>query len=347
MTYRLLLVAYLGLAGILPAGGHPWLAVPLCLAATAATGALGTRLLPGITAGTGIPVVRGGLAAVAGLITWPLIALLLHAAGQPVRPVPLVIGCAALVTVLGAAAVVRDRRRTMRPKAARSGLPAQRRHAATALPAPDERSGGDLSDGDVISQPPRRYVRTTAAVTIPVVLAVGVGGVTVRGYLNASRPAEPGYLSIALNGWAAAIDRPVTVPARGLVVPVRVTSAGLGTTTRLLRLRVGGQIVASRPMTVSADSVRSLTVYVPALPADGCLRPVDISVGDTSTGFYARGHGDAAPARRTTAGVAVTGPGVRSRAAVPGRTGSPGTTASRERAASREPAASPERAAAC
>jgi hypothetical protein len=346
MTYRLLLVAYLGLAGILPAGGHPWLAVPLCLAATAATGALWIRLLPGTTAGTGIPVVRGGLAAVAGLITWPLIALLLHAAGQPVRPVPLVIGCAALVTVLGGAAVLRDRRRTTRRDAARTGLPVQRRHAAAQSLAADpagglppvgglSASGGGSSEGDVISQPPRRYVRTTAAVTIPVVLAVGVGGVTVRGYLNASRPAEPGYLSIALNGWAAAIDRPVTVPARGLVVPVRVTSAGLGTTTRQLRLRVGGRVVASRPMTVAADSVRSLTVYVPALPADGCLHPVDISVDDTSTGFYARGHGDEAPARRTTAGAAVTGPGVRSRAAVPSGAGAPGTTAAREPAEER------------
>jgi hypothetical protein len=329
MTYRLLLVACLGLAGILPAGGHPWLAVPLCLAVTAATGALWTRVLPGTTEGTGIPVVRGGLAAVAGLITWPLIALLLHAAGQPVRPVPLVIGCATLVTLLGAVAVLRDRRRTTRPDTARSGLPAQRRHAAAALPV----SG--FSDGDVISQPSRRYVRTPAAVTSPVVLAVGVGGVTVRGYLNASRPAEPGYLSIALNGWAAAIDRPVTVPARGLVVPVRVASAGLGTTTRLLRLRVGGRVVASRPMTMAADSVRSLTVYVPALPADGCLHPVDISVGDTSTGFYARGHGDATPDRRTTAGAALTGPGVRSRAAAPNRTSSPGTTEPREQAEER------------
>ncbi|GIE36396.1 hypothetical protein Ait01nite_094410 [Actinoplanes italicus] len=309
MTYRLLLVAYVGLAGVLPAGGRPWLAVPLCLAATLATGALWTRALSGIAAEAPIPAVRGGLAAVAGLITWPLIALILHAAGQPVRPIPLVIGCAVLVTLLGAAAILRDRRRSARRAAAKAGLPTQRRHDPGPLPAESS------PDHDIDFPPPRRYVRTTAAVTIPVVLAVSVGGVTVRGYLNASRPAEPGYLSIALNGWAAAIDTPVTVPARGLVVPVRVSSAGLGTTTLPLRLRVGGRVVASRPMTVNADSVRSLTVYVPALPADGCLHPVDISVGDTSTGFYARGHAGSDPVGRTTAGAALTGPGVRPRAA--------------------------------
>ena len=37
---------------------------------------------------------------------------MLHAAGQPVRPVPLIAGCAILITVLGGAAVLRDRRRT-------------------------------------------------------------------------------------------------------------------------------------------------------------------------------------------------------------------------------------------
>jgi hypothetical protein len=349
MTYRLLLLAWIGLAGILPADGRPWIAVPLCLVALAATGALWTRALPDDTVEAGLPAVRGGLAAIAGLVTLPLLAVLLHAAGQPVRPVPLVASCAVLAGVLAAVAVLRERRAARR-SAPRAGLPVQRRHvsgspfgpssgllsggghpvsgpeddapptdssstpassASASAAASGERSGADLTD-DGVSPTPRRYVRTTAAVAIPVALAVGVGGVTVRGYLAAARPAEPGYLSVALNGWAAAIDSPVTVPSRGLVVPVRVTSAGLGTTTSMLQLRVGGKVVASRPMTVTADSVRSLTVYVPALPPDGCLHPVAISVGDTSTGFYARGHADAAPARRTTTGAAVTGPGVRS-----------------------------------
>lgn len=281
MTCRLLLIAYAGLAGLLPAAGRPWLAVPLCLAVLFATGGLWIRALPGVPAETGVPALRVGLAAAAGLTTLPLVALLLHAAGQPVRPAPLVAGCAVVVTGLAAGALLRERLAARRTSAASgAALPAQRRHAASADPRPG-------------------YAGTTAAVAIPVVLAVGVGGPAVHGYLTAPRPAEPGYLSVALNGWAAAIDSPVTVPSRGLAVPVRVTSAGLGDTTGLLRLRVGGQVVASRRMTVAADSVRSLTVHVPALPADGCLRAVDISLGSASTGFYARGLPGAAARKQT------------------------------------------------
>ena len=386
MTCRLLLVAYAGLAGLLPAAGRPWAAVPLCLAVLLATGGLWMRALPGVPTETGLPAIRAGLTAAAGLMTLPLVALLLHAAGQPVRPIPLVAGCAAVVTVLGAGGLLRERLAGRRV-ACLPGLPAQRRHPGTTSPggpAPSagpttspappspasaagpaasppaaagldasppaaagldasppaaagldaspaasaaspaasaaspaaaaspvnssvgsvgsaggslaafdreavRASGGPASGGAVVPGPRRAYARTTAAVTIPVVLAVGVGGTAVRGYLTAPRPAEPGYLSVALGGWAAAIDSPVTVPARGLAVPVRVSSAGLGETTHALRLRVGGQVVTTRPMTVAADSVHSLTVHVPALPADGCLRAVDISVGSTSTGFYARG----------------------------------------------------------
>ncbi|WP_229069509.1 hypothetical protein [Actinoplanes sp. DH11] len=133
------------------------------------------------------------------------------------------------------------------------------------------------------------YARNGMAVAAPVVLAVAIGAVATRAYLSAPRPEQPGYLSVALNGWAAGIDKPVTVPVRGLAVPVRVTSAGLDTLTTSLRLRIGGRLVAARPVTVGADTVRSLTVHVPAMPADGCLRAVSISVGRMSTGFYARG----------------------------------------------------------
>jgi hypothetical protein len=320
MTCRLLLVAYAGLAGILPAGGRPWLAVPLCLAVLLATGGLWLRALCGVPADPGLPATRAGLAATAGLMTFPLVAILLHAAGQPVRPAPLVVGCAVVVTVLGAGALLRDRF-TAPGTPCLPGLPAQRRHTAagpTARPAsgdPAEEqqpvpASGERSTTitDVPPAPPLGYARTTAAVTIPVVLAVGVGGLAVRGYLTGPHPAEPGYLSVALSGWAAAVDSPVTVPAQGLEVPVLVSSAGLGSTTTLLRLRVGGQVVASRPMTVAADSVRSLTVHLPALPADGCLRAVDISLGSTSAGFYARGLPGPA-ARAGAAGTARTAPG--------------------------------------
>jgi hypothetical protein len=431
----LLLVAYPALAGILPAAGRPWLTVPLCLAALTATGALGVRALPGLPAETGVPAARPGLAAATGLITVPLLALLLHATGHPVRPVPLVIACATLVTVLGAVALLRDhraRRRTAIPP----GLPAQRRHdtsppASTGRPPTSPRHSADLPAGPTPPQTPPGYdrtaapetrepgtpsppgydrtaapetrepgtpplsgfdrtappetpdhrtpsslaeapgrpddqrtfhpdvsagapdpdlhgpgrgaARTTAAVAIPLVLAVGVGGPAVHRYLTAPHPAEPGYLSVALNGWAAAIDSPVTVPYRGLVVPVRVTSAGLADITSLLQLRVGGRVLASRPMTVAADSVRSLTVYVPALPPDGRLRTVAISVGATSIGFYARGMADSRRSPQTSSSAAVTGPGVRPHTPgagpnAPGnRTGTTGSAADRTGGASAIP----------
>jgi hypothetical protein len=374
---RLLLVAYPALAGILPATGRPWFTVPLCLAALAAIGALWIRAFPGLPAETGVPAARPGLAAAAGLITVPLAALAVHAAGHPVRPAPLVIACTALVTVLGAAAVLRDHR-AIRRAITRPGLPAQRRQNTSPPASTGRRSGSprhaaDLPPGPASSDSPSLYgrtgspapegtgapltpsspapdpdlpatlpgagaplldadlpsagrgpVRTTVAVTIPLVLAVGVGGWAVRSYVTAPRPDEPGYLSIALNGWAAAIDSPVTVPARGLVVPVRVTSAGLADTTSLLQLKVGGRVVASRPMTVAADSVRSLTVYVPALPADGLLRTVAISVGATSIAFHARGDADADGSPVTSSSAAVTGPGVRPHAPTTGAAGTTG-----------------------
>ncbi|SDT78534.1 hypothetical protein [Actinoplanes derwentensis] len=250
---RSLLTAYAALIALLLAVGRPWLAAPLCLIALLSIGALWLRALPGLPAETAVPAVRGGLAAIAGLVTVPLVALVLHAFGAPVRPGPLIIGCAVLVTVLGTVALLRPR-----------------------------------PSGEDPSPSPAGYARSTAAVAVPVILAVAVGGVAVHGYRTGPSPAEPGYLSIALNGWAAAIDRPVTVPARGLAVPIRVASAGLDEITGLLQLRIGGQVVDREPMTLAADTIRFLTVHVPAPPADGHLRAVDISIGGTSTGFYAR-----------------------------------------------------------
>ncbi|WP_328460843.1 hypothetical protein OHA21_30905 [Actinoplanes sp. NBC_00393] len=147
--------------------------------------------------------------------------------------------------------------------------------------------------------------QTAAAVTVPAALALTIGGFAVRAYVSAPHPAQPGYLSVALNGWAAQIDRPVTVPARGLSVPVRVTSSGLDTLNTVLRLRIGGQVVSTRPVTVAAETARSITVRVPALPPDGCLRAVHISVGKMGTGFYAQ----------AAAGMAAVRPGLRGRAA--------------------------------
>lgn len=252
---RSLLTAYAALIALLLVVGRPWTAAPLCLIALLSIGTLWLRALPGTLAETAIPAVRGGLTAIAGLVTVPLVALVLHAWGAPVRPGPLIIGCAALATALGTVALLR--------------------------PVPDSAEEQDRKT-------PAGYARSSAAVAVPVILAVTVGGAAVHGYRTGPSPAEPGYLSIALNGWAAAIDRPVTVPARGLAVPIRVASAGLAEITGLLQLSIGGQVVDREPMTVAADTIRFLTVHVPAPPPDGLLRAVDISIGDTSAGFYAR-----------------------------------------------------------
>ncbi|MEV6299022.1 hypothetical protein AB0M02_06415 [Actinoplanes sp. NPDC051861] len=249
----------------------PWIALPLCMITLLAIGELWWRALagPGPLGEAGVPVTRIGFAAVAGLATLPLVALALHAAAAPVRPLPLVVGGAIVATVLGLVALLRERLTGPRP-----GLPAQRVGSAAA-PVPDPAGSGG--------------VRTAVAVTVPAVLVLAIGGVAVRAHLGSPRPTQPGYLSVALNGWAAAIDSPVTVPARGLSVPVRVTSSGLGTMTELLSLRIGGRVITSRPVTVAADTVQAMAVRVPAMPADGCLRAVSISVGPTSAGFYARG----------------------------------------------------------
>ena len=477
MIFRLVLCAYLCLSGILPAGGRPWLALPLCLIALLAIGELVLRALTGVPAEAGVPAARLGLACVAGLAALPLIALVLHVTGAGVRSGPLVLGLAVTASLAGAGAAIREhpagavppapapgptgsagpgpagpgsaRPGLARPGSARpgsalpgsalpgfarpgfagpaiAGLPTQRsrrftpagpsagpvasakpaisaesvagtapgraagsgtdadsrsaagsapevragseRAAADGMPeasAPGPAGDGATSVGGVadlraaldrctgtgtgtagLSRPgagrpagraadgiagssrpgagrpagrdaddlrgrarPSRlpgYARSGVAVAVPTVLALTVGGVAVRGYLAAPHPAEPGYLSVALNGWAAGIHRPVTVPLRGLAVPVRVASAGLAPLDASLRVRVSGRLVAARPVTIGADTVHSFTVRVPPLPADGCLRAVRISIGTTSTGFYAVGT-DPAPAVAGGAGAAVPG----------------------------------------
>jgi hypothetical protein len=94
---------------------------------------------------------------------------------------------------------------------------------------------------------------------------------------------------VALNGWAAGIDRPVTIGVRGLRVPIRVSSAGEPAATAQLRVRVGGLLVGrDRPVTIAADTTRSIEVHVPA-PRDACLHRVEIILGKASTVFYGRG----------------------------------------------------------
>jgi hypothetical protein len=274
MTVLLVLVAYAGLAGVLPAAGRPWIALPLCLIALVAVGELALRAVAGSRPedGARLPAARIGFAGIAGLVTLPLVALALHAAGAPVRPAPLVAGGVVAATLLGAGVHVRERFTRSDPDqpVGTAGLPAQR--------GPDRSPRPGLAG----------TARTAAAVIVPVLLAIVAGGFAVRAYLTAPRPAQPGYLSVALAGWATTIEHPVAVPARGLTVPVRVTSSGLATVTTVLRLRVGGQVLRSVPVTVAANTAQQTSVRIPALPPDGCLRAVSISVGRMSTGFYAR-----------------------------------------------------------
>jgi hypothetical protein len=290
MTVLLLLVAYAGLAGIMPAAGRPWPALPLCLIALVAIGGLWLRALAGPDSpdDVRIPFARMALAALAGLVTLPLVALALHAAGMPVRPMPLVTGGAVTATLLGAVAVLRESlsRRSPVPVAGALGLPVQRTPVSK-VPT------GVVPLGVVVSPQARRghsgpsRLGTATAMAVPAALAIGIGGFAVRAYLTAPHPAEPGYLTVALAGWATKIEHPVAVPPRGLTVPVRVTSSGLDPVRTVLRLRVGERVLRAIPVTVAADTAQQMTVRVPALPADGCLRAVTISVGRMSAGFYA------------------------------------------------------------
>jgi hypothetical protein len=213
--------------------------------------AVGELWLRALTGERVPPVARIGLAAAAGLVSLPLVAFVLHLARVPIAAGPLLAGLATLATGVGAAALLRER----------SGRP----------PA-DPRLPG-----------------TIVAIAIPAALALVVGGAAALAYVRLPHPPPPGYTSVALNGWAADIDRPVAIPARGLSVPIRVSSAGEPPATAPLRVRVGDRPPGpARPLLIAADTTRSVEVYVPA-PPDGCLHRIEISLGAASTVFYGRG----------------------------------------------------------
>ncbi|AEV87788.1 hypothetical protein ACWT_6775 [Actinoplanes sp. SE50] len=287
MIFRPLVTAYASLSILLPAAGLPWpVLLPACLLALLAIGELWVFALAGRPAEAGIPAVRAGLAVLTGLLTLPAVALLLHPLRAPVSPVPLIAGAALLATVLGVAGLLRlYYSRRWDDEDDEVGVPVQR-VAGEAGDRPGARIPGTL--------------RTAAAIVLPIALSLLVGGVAIRAVERGSHPALPGYLTVALGGWAAGLTHPVAVPARGLAVPVRITSSGLPTSTAWLRLRVGAAVVATRQVTVGSGKVYALSVRVPALPPDGCLRPVGISVGGTGTVFYAR-SATTVPARRRTA----------------------------------------------
>jgi hypothetical protein len=94
---------------------------------------------------------------------------------------------------------------------------------------------------------------------------------------------------VALGGWAAGIDHPVEIPAHGIEVPIRVSSAGEPEVVAPLSVRVGDRPAGPpRPMRIAADTTRGFRVRVPA-PPDGCLHRIEIRLGAASTVFYGRG----------------------------------------------------------
>jgi hypothetical protein len=263
-TPRLLAAAYVALVAVgldLPAlarlrlpdaaAALPWLAGACCLVALLAVGELWLRAL---TAEAVPAVARLGLGVVTGLMSLPMVAIALHLTGVLIRGRSLAYGLAGLVTVLGVAVLVRE-------------------HRSGRVP------------------PDPRLPRTLGAIAIPGVVTLIVGGAATMAYVRMPHPPQPGYTSVALDGWAAGIDSPVAFPARGLDVPLRVSSAGEPAAVAPLRVRVGDRTVGPpRPVTIAADRTSSVEVHVPA-PPNGCLHRIEISLGAASTVFY--GHGPA------------------------------------------------------
>ncbi|GAA0588440.1 hypothetical protein GCM10010172_86980 [Paractinoplanes ferrugineus] len=252
MTTIRIIAADLAALGLLALGaGHPgmrWWLSPLLLFVLLATGELWLRvLIPEAVA----PVARIGIDAVCGLVSLPLVTLVLHLLAVPVRAGPTVAGLALLAAVLGGGALRRER----------SGR------------APDD----------------PRLARTLAAIAIPAVVTLIVGGSAAIAYVRLPHPPQPGFTSLALGGWAAGIGHPVTFPRRGLEVPVEVRSSGRPGAVARLRVSVGDRPAgAPREVPVEANTTRSFTVHVPS-PLTGCLTRIEISVGGASTVFYGRG----------------------------------------------------------
>jgi hypothetical protein len=192
------------------------------------------------------PVARLGFATAGGLVSLPLLALVLHLAGVLIGERSLSVGLSGLVVALGGAALARG----------------------WSVP---------------------RCARTLAAVAIPAVLALVVGGAATWAYVRMPHPPPPGYTSLALAGWAAAIDRPVDIPAAGLSVPVRVSSAGEPAAVAPLRVWIGDRPAGpDRRLEIAAETTSTVDVHVPA-PPDGCPHRIEISLGPASTVFYGRG----------------------------------------------------------
>jgi hypothetical protein len=252
-TPRVLFAALAALGVLALADGDPrlrWGLPAVLLVALLATGELWLRAL---IAETIAPAARVGFGGVCGLAGLPLVAIVLHVLSVPVRVAPIAAGLAVLCVLLGTVALLRSGR------------------TGAAQPADP------------------RFARTLVAMAVPAVVTLLIGGSAAIAYVRLPHPPQPGFTSLALAGWAAAIDGPVTFPRAGLDVPVQVSSSGAPATVAQLRVRVGDRPAAPpRPVTVAADTTRTFDVHVPS-PVAGCLHRIEISVGAASTTFYGRG----------------------------------------------------------
>jgi hypothetical protein len=268
-----LLAAVLSILAVLAfAPAVPVLSPVLCLVAVMAVGTLWIRALirEPLT-----PVARLGLSVVAGLVSLPMTALVLYVVGVRIEGRGLALGLAIVAVALGAYVIV------ARPSIV--GSPhLSPPHLISPHPGhwvgPEEHAGTTKT----------RRLSTTAAVGVPALLALVIGGTATVVYQRLPHPAEPGYTSLALAGWAAGIARPVAIPPAGLEVPLEVSSAGEPGQTAALQVQIGRRPAGpGRPVAISPGT-RPLRVHVPA-PADGCLHSIRISLGAASTVFYGRG----------------------------------------------------------
>ncbi|WP_030434252.1 hypothetical protein [Actinoplanes subtropicus] len=251
MTTIRLLAAALAASALL-AVGPPRVPPPVAvLALLAAVLAVGELWLRAPALSLEPPAGRIGLGLVCGLISLPLIALALYLARVPIRAHSLAAGLAALTLLLGGAVLLR------------------------------ERAGGREADP--------RLPWTFGAIALPVLVALVVGGTAVWAYARLPHPPQPGYTSVALDGWAAGIAGPVAIPRGGLDVPIRVSSAGEPAIVAPLSVIVDTlRIAPPHPVPIAADTAGSIHVHVPT-PPNGCLHRIEISLGAASTVFYGRG----------------------------------------------------------
>jgi hypothetical protein len=283
-TAHLLVVTYPILAVLALAPSAPGLSPVLCLVVALIVGELWLRALvrEPLT-----PVARLGLSIVAGLISFPLIALVLHVLALRIEGRGVAAGLAALGSVLAAVAGKRaSAAAEANPPQANppQANPPQANRPQANPPHPGHWVGPVQHEGATKT----RGLSTTLAVGVPTLLALLIGGTATVVYDRLPHPAEPGYTSLALSGWAAGIARPIAIPLAGVEVPLELSSAGDQPPSAELRVRIGDRAAGpARPVAITSGT-RALRVHVPA-PADGCLHPIRISVGPASTVFYGRG----------------------------------------------------------